>query len=175
LFLQRRDNRLPDLRHHGEMRIDHVGHFVLHRLSHQDLRAAFGQTVVGHEPAVHLARRVLKRLQEGPLAAEHHQVGLVLEPRPRDRGLLDERHRELDVHRRLEPGAADFAFALQSVAVADKEQRSRFVDRQHDLHALIESCVICRKREGAGSGSQNGGSVNLDPANPDYRLAGGLA
>ena len=38
---------------------------------------------------MHLGGRVLECLQQRALAAEHHDVGVVFEPRPADRLLLD--------------------------------------------------------------------------------------
>ena len=50
--------------------------------------------------------------------------------------------RELDVQRRLEPGADHFALALPRVAVAEEQQRARLVDRQHQLHAGAHARVV---------------------------------
>ena len=91
---------------------------------------------------MHFGGRLLQGFDQRALAAEHHHVRVVLEPRPLDRRLLDELHGELDIHRGLEAGADDFAFALQRVAVADEQQRAGFVDRQHHLHALVEARVV---------------------------------
>ena len=79
---------LADLRHDREVRIDNVRNLVLEGLTHERVGAPFGEAVVGDQPFLHVTRRVLKRFEERPSAAEHHDVGLVLQTGPRDRLLL---------------------------------------------------------------------------------------
>ena len=62
--------------------IDHVRDLVLRRLAHQDLRAALGQAVVGHQPSLQFGRGLLERLQQRTRAAEHHHVRVGLEDAP---------------------------------------------------------------------------------------------
>ena len=64
--------------------------------------------------------------------------------------LLDDVDRELDVERRLESGADDFALALPRMSVAHEEQRASNVDRQHHFDAGIEAGVVHVAAERAG-------------------------
>src|SRR5262245_30803475 len=80
-----RQRRLADLGDNREVRIDDVGDFVLRGLPHERLRAAFSEPIVGHQPSLQLARRVLEGLEQRTRAAEDHDVRGLLEPRPADR------------------------------------------------------------------------------------------
>ena len=98
---------------------------------------------------------MLKCFQQRTRAPEHHDVRVVFEPRPANRLLLHEVDRELDVHRGLETGAGDFAFALARVAVAHEQQRARLVHRKHQLHAGVHSGVIHVAAICAGNGRED--------------------
>ena len=82
-------------------------------------RAAFREAIFGHQPAMKLAGRMLKCLQQRTFAAEHHDVSVAFEAWPGDCDLLHHRNAEFDVHRGFESGAHQFAFALARVAIAD--------------------------------------------------------
>lgn len=58
-----RKERLRNLRDDGERRVDDVRDFVLRRLPHECLRAAFGKAVVGLQPSLQLSGRDLKRFE----------------------------------------------------------------------------------------------------------------
>src|SRR5258705_7362510 len=79
-----RNQALADLGDDREVRIDDVGDFVFECLSHERVGAAFGEAVIGNQPFLHFAGRVLKRFEQRSRAAEHHDVGLVLETGPAD-------------------------------------------------------------------------------------------
>ena len=89
-----------------------------------------------------LRRRMLEGFEQRTRAAEHHDVGAIVEARPADRFFLDEVDCEVDIHRRLEPSAGHFAFALTRVAVTHEQQRTRLINGEHQLHAGVQSGVI---------------------------------
>jgi len=94
------------------------------------------------EPAQHLRGRVLDRLVQRTGVADREHVLRGLASRPPESGSLPQRHGELDVHRDLEPAAGDFAFPLESVAVAEEEQRALHEDRQENRHASAEPAIV---------------------------------
>src|SRR5882724_1942820 len=88
--LASREGRLADLRDDREVGVDDVGDLVLRGLPHERLRAALGEAVVGHQPALQLTRRVLECLEQRTRAAEHHDVRAGFKSRPSHHLLLDQ-------------------------------------------------------------------------------------
>src|SRR5262245_46266092 len=120
--LEWREPLLAKLRADSDVSVRHFPDGVFDSAAEDDRDLGRRQAVVLLEPLRHPARRAPHRVLERAAEPYGHQVRRGLDARRRERLRPDQVDRELDLHRRFERVAVQFAVALSRVAVTDEQQ-----------------------------------------------------
>src|SRR5215831_3854010 len=131
-----------DLAYHGIRRVEDIAQVVLDALTKQQACTGRVQPTILFEPAQDLGSCMLRRLLERASVTHSEDIFRILAPGPADSLPFDHPHRELDLHRDLDPVADDLAIPLGRVAVTDVEKGTWYKDGEIGCHARDEPSIV---------------------------------
>src|SRR5947209_833636 len=129
---------LRHLHYHRVVRIDHIGHADLSELGDGLVSLPLVKFVVCLEPLYHFHRSNTQGIGQGSHAADRHNEFARFDARPGELASFDHVELENDFHGGLQPRAAEFAIALQGVAIAEIEVSAIVEDREIQRRALCD-------------------------------------